>query len=183
MKLFLIRHPKPQIAQGICYGQLDMPADPQDLERVAQDLLKLPVPALCATSPLIRASALAQRMAQLGWPNASTHDDLREMLFGRWEGQAWDQIAREQIDAWAQDSLHYQPPEGESVMMLANRAHRAVSNIIDTARKSLYQTNPHIAVFAHAGVLHTVSALLQNQPVVVKGLSKLDYGAVITLDL
>ena len=58
MRLHLIRHPKPLIESGICYGRLDCPAE--DVPSVADTLLaELPQGLPVWTSPLRRCHELA----------------------------------------------------------------------------------------------------------------------------
>ena len=41
MTLWLVRHAQPLIATGICYGQLDIPADLQATQTCAKELFKV----------------------------------------------------------------------------------------------------------------------------------------------
>jgi alpha-ribazole phosphatase len=46
---------------------------------------------------------------------------LAEMDFGEWEGQLWDDVPRDAIDAWAADPWRFAPPGGESGAALVAR--------------------------------------------------------------
>ena len=70
------------------------------------------------SSPLQRARLLAEALD----PETRIDERLSEMDFGEWEGQPWDAIDRDALDAWAADTLHYTPPGGESVAGLQHRA-------------------------------------------------------------
>lgn len=50
-----------------------------------------------------------------------TDERLKEMDFARWEGLAWDGIARGEIDAWAADPWNFQPGGGESARQMLQR--------------------------------------------------------------
>ena len=81
MILHLIRHPRPLVAAGICYGRLDIPAENAAAEaaRLRRELpLELPV----WSSPLLRCRALAAELH----PLPRIDDRLAEMDFGAWEG-------------------------------------------------------------------------------------------------
>ena len=100
MPLFLIRHPRPLIESGVCYGQLDVEAE--DPARLADQLAaRLPARIPIISSPLRRARVLAEALGKR--LDAPVHDDprLREIDFGNWEGQRWEAIDRALLDAWA----------------------------------------------------------------------------------
>ena len=60
MPVYLIRHPVPQIASGICYGQSDLTVDVTEREAVLARLLpQLPSYCHIMTSPLRRCADLA----------------------------------------------------------------------------------------------------------------------------
>ena len=124
MQLFLIRHPQPDVAAGICYGQTDLALPKHQhhqLGIIAQTLQQqLPSEFVVYTSPLQRCRLLAEQLHA----SPLVDDRLKEMHFGEWEMQAWDALPRDQLDAWAQDPLHYVVPGGESVAQLHARAGR-----------------------------------------------------------
>ena len=98
MILHLVRHPKPAIAPGICYGQLDISAE--NVAAVATCLRdELPPGLPVWSSPLQRC----RELASLLHPMPKIDDRLAEMNFGDWEGRPWDSIPRAEIDAWAAD--------------------------------------------------------------------------------
>jgi adenosylcobinamide-GDP ribazoletransferase len=83
VQLFLIRHPRPLLAAGICYGQLDVEAeDPQPIAERLRPLLPADTPVIA--SPLQRARGLAEALH----PQARCDRRLLEIDFGAWEGQA-----------------------------------------------------------------------------------------------
>ena len=75
-----------------------------------------PAEARIVASPLRRAQDLARR---LGDPETDAR--LVEMDFGAWEKRRWDDLPRDEIDAWAADFTGYAPPGGESVGAMAAR--------------------------------------------------------------
>ena len=59
MRLYLIRHPRPDIADGICYGRSDIAVAPEELARSAHDLAtRLPLDLPLFSSPLTIVSCL-----------------------------------------------------------------------------------------------------------------------------
>ena len=149
MILHLIRHPKPRIASGICYGQLDLAAE--NSADVADKLqLELPAGLPLWSSPLLRCRELAECLH----PQPMFDERLAEMNFGDWEGQAWDDIPRAQLDAWAADVAGYTPPGGESPLSLQRRALDFIADL----------SVPEAVIVTHAGVIRTLLAHWQGLP-------------------
>lgn len=149
MRLHLIRHPKPVIAPGVCYGRHDCAAD-----GVAETVLALravlPAGLPLWSSPLMRCRALAEQLHA----RPVIDDRLAEMHFGAWEGRHWDDIPRAELDAWAADVAGYAPPGGESPRDLQRRALDFVASL----------TVPEAVIVTHAGVIRTLLAHWQGLP-------------------
>jgi len=141
MQIFLIRHPRPLIPAGLCYGQLDV--DCEDPRALAVQLaLSLPAATPVISSPLRRARRLALAID----PQATVDVRLSEINFGAWEGQPWENIPRDALDAWAADVLNYTPPDGESVAALQHRALDFVASL----------AVPRVALVTHAGIMRVL---------------------------
>lgn len=108
MQLHLIRHPRPAVAPGICYGQTDLGLAECPAEVAARLRPLLPQSFALHASPLARARLLAEA---LGTPTLD--DRLKEMHFGEWEGRSFADIGSA-IDDWAADPLGFRAPGGES---------------------------------------------------------------------
>ena len=149
MRLHLIRHPKPQIEAGRCYGRLDVPA--MGIEAVAAALrTELPTGVPVFTSPLRRCHDLASLLHA----SPTADERLVEMHFGEWEGRPWDEIPRAELDAWAADVAGYAPPGGESPLALQARALDFVASLaVEEA-----------VIVTHAGVIRTLLAYWQGLP-------------------
>lgn len=153
MKLWLVRHARPLVAAGVCYGRCDVPADAAHTDSVAHDLARQLPPSLpVRSSPLQRCAQLALRLAALRPDLTLTWDErLRELDFGTWEGRAWDDIAREEIDAWQRDFADHAPGAGEPVRGFMARVGQA------------YDAHRGEAVWiTHAGVIRAVRLLQQG---------------------
>ena len=152
MQVFLIRHPRPLIAEGVCYGCLDV--DCEDPLPIAERLrTQLPAGTPIISSPLQRAHKLAKAIDT----DARCDARLREIDFGGWEGRRWDTIDRALLDAWAADMRDFCPHGGESVRQLETR-------VIDFARWLAASGLPRVALVAHAGVLRALSGYWRNLP-------------------
>ncbi len=153
MQLFLIRHPPPKVATGVCYGQTDLELI-EDANLAAQHLRPLlPAAAPVYSSPLSRCRLLAEALA----PAPRIDPRLIEMNFGVWEMQPWADIDRSAMDAWAADPLGYAPPGGESPAALMLR--------VGEFHAALCEEQVATAVLVvHAGVMKALCGLLENLP-------------------
>jgi alpha-ribazole phosphatase len=86
------------------------------------------------TSPSSRARQLAHRIADLRPAPVACREDarLREMDFGCWEMQPWDQIPRAAFDAWTADFALHRFGGKECVQDVLDR----VAQALDEARAS-----------------------------------------------
>lgn len=170
--LYLIRHTTPRIAPGTCYGQLDIGvADSFNAE--ANDILRwLPPVELIITSPLQRTRRLAEHLAQAQACELRSDARLMEKHFGAWEGKAWDDIARHEIDAWAADASGYAPPGGESAQQLMQRVQLCLHDVAQLPQQN-------IALVAHGGSIRAVLAQLGGVSLAETLGWEMGYGAVM----
>ncbi len=187
--LWLQRHAQPLVAPGVCYGRTDMAADDKATAAAAQALQSawaaeaLPAGTVWH-SPLQRCAQLATAL-QMQAPafQLSACNDLAEMDFGAWEGQRWDGIAREEMQAWTADFMAYAPGGGESLATMMARVTRA----LDAARQQALETGQPVLWISHAGVAQCAHWLLtrgQRLPLAKDWPSvKLAYGEWLRLPL
>ncbi len=153
MELYLIRHPRPDVPAGTCYGQSDV-GILDDAAEVASRLRPLlPTHYALHASPLRRARLLAE---QLGPPRFD--ERLREMHFGAWEMQTYAAIGS-QIDAWAEDPLGFRAPGGESARQMSAR----VLDWLDEHRAPDDGPAARVVV-AHGGPLRAIAGHLLGLP-------------------
>lgn len=168
MILHLVRHPRPRVEAGICYGQLDLAAE--NVEAAACALRpRLPSGLPVWSSPLQRCRHLAEALH----PSPRLDARLAEINFGDWEGRPWDAIPRQQIDAWASDVAHFVPPGGESPFMLQQRALDFVAGL----------DVPEAVLVTHAGVIRVLLAHWRNLPPERWSELVFDYGSLTTVEL
>ncbi|WP_422974992.1 histidine phosphatase family protein [Undibacterium sp. Ji49W] len=143
MRLHLLRHTKPQIADGLCYGQADVPVLAADYQMLAIEMRqKLSAGIPVFSSPLQRCALLAQALHD----QPQLDPRLMEMHFGAWELCAWDAVPRAEIDAWAAAPATYCPGGGESALDVAQRV---IAWLTDVRQMQL----PEALVVAHAGIM------------------------------
>jgi len=171
VQVFLIRHPRPLIEAGICYGRLDVDCE-DPLPVAARIRSRFPDGTPVIASPLRRARQLAEALD----PQARIDARLSEINFGDWEGQAWNDIDRESINAWAADVLGFTPPGGESVASLQRRS-------IDFATSLDSKNSPRVALVTHAGIIRALIGHWQQLPVAVWTQLKFDFGSVTEIEI
>ena len=172
MQVFLIRHPRPLIEPGLCYGQLDVDCE-DPLPIAARLRSRLPADTTIIASPLKRARRLAEALD----PQIRIDERLREINFGDWEGQPWDEIDRSAIDQWAADVLHFVPPGGESVASLQQR-------VIDFATAlSATLDAPRVAIVSHAGVMRALFGHWRQLPASEWMQLKFDFASVTEIEV
>jgi len=173
VQVFLIRHPRPLIEEGICYGRLDVDAeDPQASAARLRTLLPAGIPVIA--SPLQRARRLAKALH----PQAQLDERLMEIDFGDWEGRRWAEIDRALLDAWAADVLHFVPPGGESAAMLQGRVREFAASL---AGKS--SAGDAVALVTHSGVMRALLGHWLELPVDEWSQLKFEFGRATLLEL
>jgi alpha-ribazole phosphatase len=119
------RHPRPIGAAGRCIGRTDLAVDPRKARRLASRIDRFArrnaLVRVVATSPLARCASVGRALRRRGWTHV-IDAALRELDFGAWEGRAWSDIPRAEIDAWVADFAAYRPGGGESLRELLDGA-------------------------------------------------------------
>lgn len=150
MGLILLRHTAPDVAPGTCYGRLDLPPGPGFEAEAAEVIARLPRVTRILSSPLTRCRALAGRIGAARGLAVEIDPRLVEIDFGRWEGLAWDDVPRDELDAWAADFHHARPHGGESVAMFTRRvaaflaAERAARDCLAVTHAGLMRAALHL---------------------------------------
>lgn len=152
MELHLIRHPRPDIAPGTCYGSSDIALVEPASVAAARLAPLLPQTFELHASPLQRARLLAEA---LGTPRIDAR--LAEMHFGEWELQRYEALGTA-IDAWAEDPLGFRAPGGESSTEMAERVLDWLADLQATAPGGA------VVVVAHGGPLRVIAGHLLGVP-------------------
>ena len=175
MTLWLVRHARPLIASGICYGALDMDADP-DLTLLAAQALaaELPLGMAVQVSPRKRCQQLAAGLLALRSDlQFSTDVRLSEMDFGHWEGVAWADIPLAAVDAWTADFAQHRFGGKESANEVLARVGRAWDEVQGDTLWIAHSGVAQATTLLHQGLRHVGQA--KDWPV-----STLQYGAWVT---
>jgi alpha-ribazole phosphatase len=175
MKLYVIRHPEPLDAEGICYGQSDLDVSDEVLAITAthlKDLLQDKPIDLYLSSPLQRCSKLAAELSS----DFVTDERLLEMHFGIWEGLAWDDIDRQAFDAWAEDYVHNQTPDGESFLDVQAR----VKDLLIELSSRELET---VAIIGHAAVIRALLGEVLDIPLESTWRFSVGFGALLVFEV
>lgn len=150
MEIILIRHTSVDVPPGVCYGQSDVPlrnSFEEEAAATAEELKRFRPEDKgfdhVYTSPLSRCVRLA---TYCGYPDAERDDQLKEINFGEWEMQKFEEIADPRLKEWYADYMNVPATGGESFAM----QYRRVSNFLDELKAKNYGK---VAIFAHGGVL------------------------------
>ncbi|MEO0623050.1 MAG: histidine phosphatase family protein [Pseudomonadota bacterium] len=152
MRRLWLRHPRPAVRPGTCYGRLDVAEGQGAAAETAAALTATPVTTLVLASPARRCRRLAERLAARDGVPLRFDPRLLELDFGRWEGRAWDAIPRSESDPWAEDPWHRAPPGGERFADLYDR----VAAALDAAPCGT-------ALVCHAGPIRAARMILGGE--------------------
>ena len=170
MEIYLIRHTTPTIAAGICYGQADIEVAESFEEEAKLIQQQLPEVINIYSSPLKRCRQLANHI----YPDATITftDDLKEMHFGEWELQPWDEIPNEPLNIWMKDFVNVRIPGGENYLDLFNRTISFYNQIISK--------NQSAAIFTHSGNIRSILSYVNKVPLEESfSKFKIGYGEVL----
>ena len=171
MRIYLVRHPEPNVAAGICYGQTDLELARGIATSVAGLRGLLPADAALYSSPLRRCRDLANALYLM----PVFDERLQEIHFGEWEMQPWDDIDRTALDAWASAPLDHAPPGGESVAALYER-------VAEVIRERSPAHPDSLVLITHAGVMKVCCGLLLELPQEEWLALRFDYGSVSLIE-
>ena len=152
MELYLVRHTRPDVAEGLCYGRRDVALDEADLHACVPRIVELlPRGMAFYSSPAGRCVQLAERLSAATDGAAALHDArLHEMHFGDWEGRLWRELPKEETLRWTGDIIGQTPPGGENYMAMWERVAAAYDELVATALES---GSERLCIVAHAGSL------------------------------
>lgn len=171
MEIYLIRHTTPNIEKGICYGHSDLGLAKTHIEEFKTVLSKIPESNSyhVYSSPLQRCVLLAKQFKG----HLVLDNRLKELNFGDWELQPWNDIPEKQITPWMNNFVTHKVPNGESYTELAERVNCCISNILNNK----LNTSPIIIVL-HAGPLRAFLSKLVNIDLKDSFNIKVNYGDV-----
>jgi alpha-ribazole phosphatase len=164
LKLLLVRHGLTDWNNdGRFQGQTDVPLNPsgeQQAQALGRRLAKEPLDVIF-TSDLARAVDTARAISAGHTCPVVIDPRLREIRFGKWEGQTYAEIARsdpETLHTWETRDPQASGPGGETLNELAKRVQSFLDDLITKdARKTGL-------IVAHGGMLTVMLCLLLGLP-------------------
>lgn len=183
-RLLLIRHATTGAANhGRMVGSTDVPADPAGLIEAGRlpEVLAAFQPQACYCSPMRRARQTAQKLtsAFAGADRPCIEPLLREINFGRWEMQTWQEIMAAEdaamIERWGRYT-DFVFPGGEAVKDFIDRVGQALEKLRVAEERE-------IAVVTHGGVIRTMICLSLGLDARNYLLFNVQPGTVTVLDL
>jgi alpha-ribazole phosphatase len=179
MKVHFLRHTKPDIEAGICYGQSDIGLSksfPDEQLSIKERLGSISFDCIIS-SPLKRCVDLAQFLCPVNI-EISIDDRLMEMNFGTWEMMNWQKISKsKEAQNWFNDYVNVRCPDGESFMDLYNR----VKDFLTTLKKQNQFKQPLIVT--HAGVIRSAYCFFGNTDLKESFNLNIGFGELKTFEL
>ncbi len=172
MEIYLVRHTTPNVEKGICYGQSDLGITDSFHSEIEQIHQQIPIQKIAKvySSPLQRCKLLAKTFSE----EITFDDRLKELNFGDWELLPWDAINSKELDPWMQDFVNVRVTNGESYVMLQERA-------LDFFFSLNHISTEKSIIVSHAGVMRSIISHIQNIDLKNSFKIKLEYGHVVTI--
>ena len=156
LRIHLLRHPPPAVAEGICYGQSDLGLALPAASAAERLHALLPERYGVISSPLRRCRELATALSA----DHRIDPRLQEIHFGDWEGRAWNDIPRADLDAWAAAPFDHTPPGGESATAMAARVVAFAADLTPAPAPAA----PEWVLVSHQGPLRVLLAYWLELP-------------------
>ena len=181
-RIYLVRHGQVEGYEEKRYnGQVNVPLTPlgrMQSDRVRDRLCDVALDAVYS-SDLDRSRYCAELIASSHGLTVITHEALRELHIGDWEGRTWAELQEAYPDDWQkrlQDLTNYQVPGGESLQEAADRIRPVIRRILQK------HPNGDVALVAHGGVnriilLDAIGAALEQAFSIEQ-----DYGCLNIID-
>jgi alpha-ribazole phosphatase len=100
---------------------------------------------------------------------------LKELNFGEWENQTWDEISKSETgQKWFADYLNENCPNGESYQEMLCRVESFIGDLPETDSNTL--------IITHAGVIRAFQVLLKNRPIKEVFDTPIAYGQITIIE-
>ncbi|HEY4613580.1 MAG TPA: alpha-ribazole phosphatase [Bacteroidota bacterium] len=172
MELYLIRHTTPDVENGLCYGQSEVPLSRSFSSecKFLQDQLPGSFDALF-TSPSRRCRILSEQFTS---EKFFVDARLLELSFGAWEMKRWAEIDPRTVQEWMANFVNQSVPGGESFAQLFSRVN-------DFIRDLLANDYSKVAIVTHAGVIRCFVAYILAVPLHDAFKISVDYASITSV--
>ena len=175
MEIILVRHTKPAIEKGICYGQADIDVTDTFNDEIKVILNQIPIndkDTVYYSSPLKRCKVLAEKLSD----KIIFDNRLKELNFGDWELKKWDDINKTELNVWMKNFVATPATDGESYLDLHLRTVQFLNEVKTLNKKRL-------VVVTHAGVIRSLYTYIHKKSLENSFDLQLNYGHIIKLTL
>lgn len=162
-KIYLVRHGEVDAPAGVFLGKTDAELSAEGRGHggwLADRMLNMPVDR-CFCSPLLRAQQTASYIAECKGLKLETHDALREIHFGRWEGRHFDDIKADEpqeVEDWCMNPLNFTFPGGDSVGSFMGRVEKYFQRLQQ-------EDGENLLLVTHGGVIRSLlTSMLKLNP-------------------
>lgn len=173
MIIHIIRHTRPDIEPGICYGHTDIDLA-ETFEAESDSLIEKLFESYDAvyTSPLQRCSRLSKKLKS----DALKIDArLMEYNFGDWELMPWNEFTSDAARSWMNNYTEQAAPNGDSLICMRARVSEFWSDLLSENHNSA-------AVITHSGVQRLIHASILETPMKHLFRLQLDFSAVLEVN-
>ncbi|MEI7596082.1 MAG: alpha-ribazole phosphatase [Bacteroidota bacterium] len=156
MEIYLIRHTKPNIPEGVCYGSTDMELienSNSQFEKIKTSL-NIDESFVFYSSPLKRCSLMAKYLSN---DNFIIDNRLKEISFGKWEETPWVELPLDEFEKWSSDFVNNPTPGNESFIELQNR-------VVEFYNEVLKLKHDKIVIVSHAGNIRALISYILAMP-------------------
>lgn len=173
MIIHIIRHTRPNIEPGICYGQTDIGlAETFETESDCVVEKLLACYDAVYTSPLQRCYRLSKKLKSKVLKSDSR---LMEYNFGEWELMPWNEFKSDAAQSWMNNYTEQAAPNGDSLVDMKARVTEFWSELL----KKNHNT---AAIVTHSGVQRLIHASILETPMKHLFRLQLDFGAVLEVN-
>ena len=149
--MIFLRHPRPDVDAGICYGRLDLDIHADGHDQIKSAVETTPPVSHIVASPALRCRALTLALADRHGIEPVFDERLWEMNMGDWEGLPWKDIPRDRSEEWLKDPFNLPCPNGECFADLQVRVLEAIGEL-----------DGETAIVCHAGPIRAVQMAWQG---------------------
>jgi broad specificity phosphatase PhoE len=182
-RLLLVRHAEVEDRyHKIFGGTIDMNISPRGHEQAATlaNFLRGKKMDAIYASPMKRVQQTLDPFLEIGVPQQTILQDLREVDFGGWTGLNWEQVCEKfnlLTHEWLDHIERGVAPNGESGPQFRKRVEPALREIIKN------HPGQTVGIFCHGGVIRMILSILLELPLPKTNMFEVEYASVTQVAL